>query len=79
MEDDKIEIKNLQGKFEKTGKILKNLDKKLTDIAPTVDKFLEFKRFDKDSIVISNLKRELEKNFSDYFCKDSDVFGLTKS
>ena len=39
MEDDKIQIKNLEGKFEETDKILKNLEKKLKHIAPTVTNF----------------------------------------
>jgi hypothetical protein len=42
-----------------------------------VDSFLDFKRYDRESIVIASVKKDLEKYFPEYFCKDSDVF-LTK-
>lgn len=38
---------------------------------------MEYKRYDKDSIIIANVKKELEKHLGDYFVKEGDTF-LTK-
>jgi hypothetical protein len=38
---------------------------------------MEYKRYDKDSIIIGNVKKELEKHLGDYFVREGDTF-LTK-